>query len=56
MTFQGHDVRNPREVLEVINEANEEIVKHCQLIAQLQAINTDLLNRIRLLEERLMVN
>ncbi|HTJ49051.1 MAG TPA: tail fiber domain-containing protein [Cyclobacteriaceae bacterium] len=31
-----------------------EFQKHCQLIGELQAINTDLLNRIRMLEEKLM--
>jgi hypothetical protein len=54
--YKPKEVSQPIDLITVLNDANEEIVKHCHLIAQLQAINTDLLNRIRLLEERQMIN
>ena len=36
----------------LIDEANKELMKHCELIGALQAINCNLLDRIRMLEEK----
>lgn len=44
----------PRQIdkhTEVINAANEELVYHCALIADLQKTNDKLLERMRLMEE-----
>jgi|GEM_PF-3728147 hypothetical protein len=43
---------DPKEALDEFNKATEELAKHCQLIAALQAMNCTLLDRIRVLEEK----
>ena len=43
---------DPKEVLNEFNKATEELAQHCELIAALQAINCNLLDRIRMLEEK----
>jgi hypothetical protein len=45
------DVITFAELCDALDKANEEIVKHCNLIAALQAMNCTLLDRIRVLEE-----
>lgn len=42
---------NVLDIIHALNQANEEIVRHCILIGELQAANADFLNRIRMLEE-----
>jgi len=41
------------ELCDALDKANEELVKHCQLIAALQAVSIEQCNRIRLLEEEI---